>query len=74
MQLEYVSNGKPFKVNEALGKVLVARKLARFPVEQPTGSVSVQTRAIKAEDDAEISERTGQPKRTYRRRDLKAES
>ncbi len=67
MDLEYVSNGKPFKVNDALGKVLVARKLARFPAG------ALQTRELKAEASVEISEVTGKPKRAYNRRDMKAE-
>lgn len=53
-------NGKQKEVKEQLGNALVARHLAR---------------EIRAEEEpaVEISPRTGQPKRQYRRRDMRAE-
>lgn len=69
MELEYTKTGKPFKVNDALGKVLIAKKLARYPAVMQTAAMKTES----VTNDADISARTGQPKRTYRRRDLKAE-
>jgi hypothetical protein len=69
MQIEYVANGSKREVSERIGKALIARKIAR-PV--------YQTRELRAEsldvsDPAEISARTGKPKRRYKRRDMKAQ-
>lgn len=64
MLIEYVANGMKREVRDSVGEQLIKRKLARAVME---------TRAIKAEDTPEISERTGKPKRRYKRRDMKAE-
>ena len=67
MRIEYVANKSQRTVPDEIGKVLIARKLARRVYE---------TREVKAEEPApevEISPRTGKPKRRYKRRDLTAE-
>lgn len=61
MRIEYVANGSQREVRDSVGEALVARKIAR-PV--------YQTREVVAE---EVSERTGKPKRRYKRRDMTAE-
>lgn len=64
MLIEYVANGMKREVRDSVAEALIARKLAHRVVE---------TREMKAEDAPEISERTGKPKRRYKRRDMKAE-
>ena len=67
MRIEYVANKSQRTVPDDIGNTLIARKLARRVYE---------TREVKAEESApevEISERTGKPKRRYKRRDLTAE-
>lgn len=67
MRIEYVASKSQRTVSDEIGKTLIARKLARRVYE---------TRQVKSEESApevEISERTGKPKRQYKRRDLTAE-
>lgn len=64
MRIEYLASKSQREVSDSIGKTLIARKLAR-PV--------YQTRAIEPEPEVEISERTGKPKRRYKRRDMTAE-
>jgi hypothetical protein len=67
MRIEYVASKSQRTVSDEIGNTLIARKLARRVYE---------TREVKAEEPApevEISERTGKPKRQYKRRDLTAE-
>ena len=64
MQVQIKGNARVRKVPDALGKVLIARGVAyevRQVVPEPAGEA------------VEISTRTGQPKRQYRRRDMTAE-
>lgn len=63
MRIEYVANNSRRTVSDEIGRTLIARKLAR-PV--------YETRAIEPEA-ADISPRTGKPKRKYKRRDMAAE-
>lgn len=62
MELEYTRSGKPFSCNDAVGKVLMKRNLARYP-----------TKVIGTDQAPKISPTTGKPTRTYTRRDLQAE-
>lgn len=64
MQIEYLTTKSKRDVPEAIGKELVRRKIAKAVYE---------TRQLKPEAAPEISERTGRPKRQYRRRDMQAE-
>lgn len=64
MLIEYVATKSRREVSESIGQTLIKRKLAR---------AVYQTRQMKPEEAPEISERTGKPKRKYRRRDMKAE-
>jgi hypothetical protein len=70
MQIEYVANGSKREVSDAIGKVLIARKIAR-PVYQ-TRHVTPEV-APEVTPEVEISPRTGKPKRKYKRRDMSAE-
>lgn len=67
MQIEYVANGMKRNVRDNVGAALIARRIAR-PVYQTRQIVPEP--AIEAEP---ISERTGKPKRVYKRRDIQAE-
>lgn len=63
--------GRLARVNDKLGRALIA--LGRAKAVQ-----NYQTRVMVAEpvvetEEVEISERTGKPKRRYRRRDMQAE-
>lgn len=67
MRIEYLASKSQRTVSDEIGNTLIARKLARRVYE---------TRQVKSEESApevEISERTGKPKRQYKRRDLTAE-
>lgn len=75
-----ISKGEPFTISRQAGRILIALKKARLPVgdepalsqeEQPADRVAPETAA--SATAAPISPRTGQPKRQYKRRDLKAE-
>ena len=70
MQIEYVANGSKREVSDAIGKVLIARKLARpvYQTRQVTPEVTPQETP-----EVEVSPRTGKPKRQYKRRDMTAE-
>lgn len=68
MLIEYVANKSKRNVSDAIGAQLVSRRIAREVVEDR------EIQADCASDDAEISDRTGKPKRTYKRRDMRAES
>ena len=65
MQIEYVANGSKREVSDAIGKVLIARKIARrvYQTRQVTPEVT---------PEVEVSPRTGKPKRQYKRRDMVA--
>ena len=63
MQIEYLTTRSRRTVADAVGAVLVKRRLAREVYE---------TRAVVAELE-EVSPRTGKPKRKYKRRDMVAE-
>lgn len=63
MQIEYVVTRSKRTVPDAIGEALIYRGIAR----------RVETRQIKAEEDVEISPRTGKPKRRYKRRDMRVE-
>ena len=67
MWIEYVTNGTKRNVAEGVGKLLIARRIARPVLE--TRQI-VPEPAIEAD---EISPRTGKPKRQYKRRDMAAE-
>ena len=86
MRIEYVSSKSQRTVSDEIGNTLIARKLARRVYE--TRQVKVENvESIRYSDDeicqafkvaepapeVEISERTGKPKRQYKRRDLTAE-
>lgn len=66
MRIEYVANGMRRDVRDSVGETLIARRIARAVYE---------TRQMQPEaaEEAEISPRTGKPKRQYRRRDMKAD-
>jgi hypothetical protein len=67
MRIEYVASKSQRTVSDGIGKALIDRKLARRVYE---------TRQVEAKEpaaEAEISERTGKPKRRYKRRDMTAE-
>lgn len=63
MLIEYKANGMKRDVPEGIAKTLIARKLAK----------AVYLTRDMAAEEVEISERTGKPKRRYRRRDMTAE-
>lgn len=63
-EIEYVKNGRVADIDEPFATILVKAGAARF--------IDRQLKA-EAEESAEISPRTGKPKRQYRRRDMKAE-
>lgn len=69
MLIEYVATKSKRNVPDHIGETLVARSIARR-VEQ---TAAIQTREIRAEEEVEISPRTGKPKRRYKRRDMQAE-
>lgn len=73
MQIRYAVTKHKREVPESIGRRLVAARIAT-EVRDPV----YQTAAVKAEEpgaeEAEISPRTGKPKRQYKRRDLRSES
>lgn len=72
VEREVIRNGRLVRLDERVAKVLEARGKIRLPTNK-TGPVPVyETRSIEA-DEPDISPRTGQPKRQYRRRDLTPE-
>ena len=73
------TNGRTAEMSERYGRILEKLGKGRFVqnvavAEAPkVAPVVVETRAMEVEDDPEISEVTGKPKRKYKRRDMKAE-
>lgn len=63
MRIKYRANGSEREVDDGVGKILIDRKIA---------TRVHKTRAVVAEEPVEISERTGKPKRQYKRRDMQA--
>lgn len=63
-EIEYVKSGRVADIAEPFATILVKSGAARFIDRQLKSE---------AEESAEISPRTGRPKRQYRRRDMKAE-
>lgn len=68
MQIEYVATRSKRTVSNAIGEALIARKIARRVDETRT-----MVAEVVAEELIEMSERTGKPKRKYKRRDMQAE-
>ena len=65
MLIQYRTTGHQRNVDDGVGRMLVRSRIADPVLEG--GSVAV------AMVDAEISPRTGKPKRKYKRRDLRAD-
>lgn len=72
MRIEYRSNGMQREVRDSVGDALISRNLATR-VYQAKVIVADTPEQVSAEDPVEISERTGKPKRRYKRRDMTAE-
>lgn len=72
MRIEYRSNGMQREVRDSVGDALISRNLATR-VYQAKVLVADTPEQVAAEDPVEISERTGKPKRRYKRRDMTAE-
>ena len=71
MKISPVKNlSKVITVHEAVGRALIAK--GKF-VEAGAAPVQKVVVAENVEPEVEISERTGLPKRQYRRRDMEAE-
>lgn len=72
MRIEYRSNGMQREVRDSVGDALISRNLATR-VYQAKVLVADKPEQVSDEGPAEISERTGKPKRRYKRRDMTAE-
>lgn len=62
--------GKPLKQNDVGSIVAVTRSQAKYLIVLKRAKY--HTAAVATDDAVEISPRTGQPKRVYRRRDMQA--
>jgi hypothetical protein len=71
MQIEI--KGRTLRVKRKLGRALVTMGRARETRTYET-RVEVPEPVPAVEEEQEISERTGKPKRQYRRRDMQAET
>jgi hypothetical protein len=69
MQIEYLTTRHRRDVSDEVGALLVDRRIARRVYE----TREIQAEPVKVEEAPEISERTGKPKRKYKRRDMAAE-
>lgn len=83
MKVKYVKTGRVKNMHPKLAAALAKKGLVEpadeADIEQEEVVVSApvvedQATAVEPEPDPEISPRTGLPKRTYTRRDMKAES
>lgn len=66
MRIQYRATGHHRNVDEGVGRMLVRNRIADPVLEDG--------QYMTASMDAEISPRTGKPKRKYRRRDMRAEN
>lgn len=71
MLIEYVMTKHRRQVSDSIGRRLVKSRIAREVYE--TRALEPEGAPQSSEAEVEISQRTGKPKRTYRRRDLRAE-
>lgn len=74
MKVKYIKTGRMKNMHPKLALVLANRGLVSFP-EDVQAAVVAEPEPVAPEPAAvEVSPRTGLPKRTYTRRDMKAES
>lgn len=80
MQIEYVTTRSQRGVADGIGARLVKAGIAReVAVAAPIRGMQVaavvidEAQPMSADDDGEVSPRTGKPKRKYKRRDMSAE-
>jgi hypothetical protein len=78
MRIQYKANGMQRTVRDVVGKVLIARGIARAVVapraDEPAPVEYLRTDMQPEQPGEDISPRTGKPKRRYKRRDMQAES
>lgn len=72
MQIQYTLTGAKRAVADHVGKALIACKVARA-VYQTREIEPEPVSKFDAEEEVEISPRTGKPKRQYKRRDMQPE-
>jgi len=61
------------EVRDSVGEVLIARNLATRVYQTRQLAAKAEPEKVVAEEPVEISQRTGKPKRKYKRRDMSAE-
>lgn len=61
------------EVRDSVGEVLIARNLATRVYQTRQLAAKADPETVVAEEPVEISQRTGKPKRKYKRRDMSAE-
>lgn len=61
------------EVRDSVGEVLIARNLATRVYQTRHLAAKAEPETVVAEEPVEISQRTGKPKRKYKRRDMSAE-
>ena len=61
------------EVRDSVGEVLIARNLATRVYRTRHLAAKSEPETVEAEEPVEISQRTGKPKRKYKRRDMSAE-
>ena len=78
MRIQYKANGMQRTVRDVIGKVLVARGIARVvdapSADEPAPGEYLRSDMRPEQPGEDISPRTGKPKRRYKRRDMQAES
>ena len=73
MLIRYRANGMQREVRDSVGEVLIARNLATRVYQTRQLAAKAEPETVVAEEPVEISQRTGKPKRKYKRRDMSAE-
>lgn len=61
------------EVRDIVGEALVSRNIATRVYQTRHLSAKAEPETVEAEEPVEISQRTGKPKRKYKRRDMSAE-